>query len=178
MKNVNILTTDIAAINALSGVELTDFLTAGYQVKCSGEREVSLVGFPCLASNKQPVEVGPGIFINRVYSRDSQSLSGKLRYDLSNGLATSAFSFFSQSGWYGGFRVVSFRDNGPAALINIGIVHENVLNAFCADFPRANVSVTRFHCGMTLEQIRMFISDTAYDMPLYNNESDFRRLAT
>ncbi|HGF6221972.1 TPA: hypothetical protein ACF2VD_004810, partial [Escherichia coli] len=66
MKNVNILTTDIAAINALSGVELTDFLTAGYQVNWSGEREVSLVGFPCLASNKQPVEVGPGIFINRV----------------------------------------------------------------------------------------------------------------
>lgn len=32
MKNVNILDTDIAAINALSGVELTDFLTAGYQV--------------------------------------------------------------------------------------------------------------------------------------------------
>ncbi len=29
MKNVNILDTDIAAINALSGVELTDFLTAG-----------------------------------------------------------------------------------------------------------------------------------------------------
>lgn len=112
MKNVNILATDIAAINALSGVELTDFLTAGYQVNMSGEREVSLVGFPCLASNKQPVEVGPGIFINRVYSKDSQSLSGKLRYDLSNGLATSAFSFFSQSGWYGGFRVVSFRDNG------------------------------------------------------------------
>lgn len=26
MKNVNILDTDIAAINALSGVELTDFL--------------------------------------------------------------------------------------------------------------------------------------------------------
>nr|WP_258557556.1 hypothetical protein [Salmonella enterica] len=102
MKNVNILDTDIAAINALSGVELTDFLTAGYQVNWLGEREVSLVGFPCLASNKQPVEVGPGIFINRVYSRDSQSLSGKLRYDLSNGLATSAFSFFSQSGWYGG----------------------------------------------------------------------------
>ncbi|MCY5836474.1 hypothetical protein OV756_25100 [Salmonella enterica subsp. enterica serovar 1,4,[5],12:i:-] len=38
MKNVNILTTDIAAINALSGVELTDFLTAGYQVNWSGER--------------------------------------------------------------------------------------------------------------------------------------------
>lgn len=57
------------------------------------------MGFPCLASNKQPVEVGPGIFINRVYSRDSQSLSGKLRYDLSNGLATSAFSFSpSQAG--------------------------------------------------------------------------------
>ncbi|HCO7128702.1 TPA: hypothetical protein OBV19_004900, partial [Escherichia coli] len=116
MKNVNILTTDIAAINALSGVELTDFLTAGYQVNWSGEREVSLVGFPCLASNKQPVEVGPGIFINRVYSKDSQSLCGKLRYDLSNGLASGAFSFFSHSGWYGGFRVVSFRDNGPAAL--------------------------------------------------------------
>ncbi|QAZ74859.1 hypothetical protein FORC82_p338 (plasmid) [Escherichia coli] len=40
------------------------------------------------------------------------------------------------------------------------------------------MSVNRFHCGMTLEQIRMFISDTAYDMPLYNNESDFRRLAS
>ncbi|WP_373932110.1 hypothetical protein [Escherichia coli] len=116
MKNVNILTTDIAAINALSGVELTDFLTAGYQVNWSGEREVSLVGFPCLASNKQPVEVGPGIFINRVYSKDSQSLCGKLRYDLSNGLASGAFSFFSHSGWYGGFRVVSFRDNGPVCV--------------------------------------------------------------
>ncbi|MGT8473849.1 hypothetical protein ACVUF6_16175, partial [Salmonella enterica subsp. enterica serovar Typhimurium] len=116
MKNVNILTTDIAAINALSGVELTDFLTAGYQVNWSGEREVSLVGFPCLASNKQPVEVGPGIFINRVYSKDSQSLCGKLRYDLSNGLASGAFSFFSHSGWYGGFRVVSFRDGTVAKL--------------------------------------------------------------
>jgi len=177
MKNVNILTTDIAAINALSGVELTDFLSDGYQVDYSGERG-ALVEFPCLASNKQPVEFGPGIFINRVYSKDSQSLNGKLRYDLSSGLATSAFSFFSHSGWYGGGRVVSFRDNGPAALINIGIVHENVLNTFCADFPRANVSENRFHCGMTLEQIRMFISDTAYYMPLYNNESDFRRLAS
>lgn len=38
MKNVNILDTDIAAINALSGVELTDFLTAGYQVNWLGER--------------------------------------------------------------------------------------------------------------------------------------------
>ncbi|MFP1497870.1 hypothetical protein ACLB1Q_33685 [Escherichia coli] len=34
------------------------------------------MGFPCLASNKQPVEVGPGIFINRVYSKDSQSCAG------------------------------------------------------------------------------------------------------
>ncbi|VCX04481.1 hypothetical protein BANRA_05024 [Escherichia coli] len=98
MKNVNILDTDIAAINALSGVELTDFLTAGYQVNWLGEREVSLVGFPCLASNKQPVEVGPGIFINRVYSRQPVS-EREMRYDLSNGLATSAFSFSpSQAG--------------------------------------------------------------------------------
>ncbi|RRD47356.1 hypothetical protein EIA08_34315, partial [Escherichia coli] len=108
MKQVPLLTAAIAGINALSGVELTEFLPAGYQVNWSGEREVSLVGFPCLASNKQPVEVGPGIFINRVYSKDSQSLCGKLRYDLSNGLASGAFSFFSHSGWYGGFRVVSF----------------------------------------------------------------------
>ncbi|MFP1463860.1 hypothetical protein ACLB1E_34225 [Escherichia coli] len=34
-----------------------------------------------------------GIFINRVYSKDSQSLCGKLRYDLSNGLASGAFAF-------------------------------------------------------------------------------------
>ncbi len=38
MKNVNILTTDIAAINALSGVELTDFLTAALLQIVGGDK--------------------------------------------------------------------------------------------------------------------------------------------
>ncbi|BCI29636.1 MULTISPECIES: hypothetical protein [Enterobacteriaceae] len=108
---------------------------------------------------------------------DSQSLSASQRYELFNGLATQAFTFFFQSGWYGAFRVVSFRDNGPAGLLNIGIVHDKVLNEFCDDFPRANVSETGFNCGMTFDQIRMFISDLAYQMPLYNNQDHFVKLA-
>ena len=129
----------------------------------------------CLRAD--PRNIGPGVFINRVYSMDSQSLSASQRYELFNGLATQAFTFFFQSGWYGAFRVVSFRDNGPAGLLNIGIVHDKVLNEFCDDFPRANVSETGFNCGMTFDQIRMFISDLAYQMPLYNNQDHFVKLA-
>lgn len=52
MKNVNILDTDIAAINALSGVELTDFLTAGYP-----SRQKSVLQLYGLSSLQRPAIV-------------------------------------------------------------------------------------------------------------------------
>ncbi len=131
MKNVNILTTDIAAINALSGVERRTFYcrVSGKLVRRKGFAG----GLSVFSKPTAPVEVGPGIFINRVYSKDSQSLCGNCAMTCLMVWHPAHFHFLP-------FRlvwdsVVSFRDNGPAALINIGIVHENVLNAFCADFP-------------------------------------------
>lgn len=176
MKTLNIQINDIAAINALGGSVLADIIAAQYKVT-GDTKYVPEMPMPCIAYGQTPANIGPGVFINRVYSMDSQSLSASQRYELFNGLATQAFAFFFQSGWYGAFRVVSFRDNGPAGLLNIGIVHDKVLNEFCGDFPRANVSETGFTCGMTLDQIRMFISDRAHHMPLYNNQDHFVKLA-
>ncbi|EFN8261354.1 hypothetical protein EB651_20115 [Escherichia coli] len=176
MKTLNIQVNDIAAISALGGSMLADIIAAQYKV-IDDTKDASEMAMPCIAYGQIPANIGPGVFINRVYSMDSQSLSASQRYELFNGLATQAFTFFFQSGWYGAFRVVSFRDNGPAGLLNIGIVHDKVLNEFCDDFPRANVSETGFNCGMTFDQIRMFISDQAYQMPLYNNQDHFVKLA-
>lgn len=176
MKNLNIQINDIAAINTLGGSALADIIAAQYEV-IGDTRDTTEITMPCIAFGQTPANIGPGVFINRVYCMDSQSLSAIQRYELFNGLADQAFTFFSLAGWYGTFRVVSFRDNGPAGLINIGIAHEKVLNEFCADFPRANVSETGFNCGMTFDQIRMFISDRAYQMPLYNNKDHFVKLA-
>ena len=166
MKTLNIQVNDIAAISALGGSMLADIIAAQYKV-IDDTKDASEMAMPCIAYGQIPANIGPGVFINRVYSMDSQSLR----------LATQAFTFLFQSGWYGAFRVVSFRDNGPAGLLNIGIVHDKVLNEFCDDFPRANVSETGFNCGMTFDQIRMFISDLAYQMPLYNNQDHFVKLA-
>lgn len=176
MKNLNININDIAAINALGGSVLADVIAAQYEVKGYKEGTVTEMPMPCIAFGQTPANIGPGVFINRVYSKDSQSLSSSQRYELFNGLATQAFSFFCQSGWNGAFRVVSFRDNGPAGLLNIGIVHDMVLNEFCAGFPRVNVSETGFNCGMTFDQIRMFISDRAFHLPMYNNQDHFVKL--
>ncbi|ENR9964068.1 hypothetical protein ACEXTD_003054 [Salmonella enterica] len=176
MKNLDIQINEIAAINSLGGSLLAKIIADQYEV--IGETKYTAeMTMPCLAYGQTPANIGPGVFINRVYSMDSQSLSASQRFELFNGLANQAFTFFLQSGWYGAFRVVSFRDNGPAGLLSIGIVHDKVLNEFCADFPRANVSETGFNCGMTFDQIRMFISDRAYQMPLYNNQDHFVKLA-
>ena len=176
MKNLNIQINDIAAINTLGGSMLADIIATQYKV-IGDNKDTAEMPMPCIAYGQTPANIDPGVFINRVYCLDSQSLSASLRYELFNGLANQAFTFFCQSGWYGAFRVVSFRDNGPAGLLNIGIVHDKVLNEFCDDFPRANVSETGFNCGMTFDQIRMFISDLAYQMPLYNNQDHFVKLA-
>lgn len=123
MKTLNIQVNDIAAISALGGSMLADIIAAQYKV-IDDTKDASEMAMPCIAYGQIPANIGPGVFINRVYSMDSQSLSASQRYELFNGLATQAFTFFFQSGWYGAFRVVSFRDNGPAGLLNIGIVHK------------------------------------------------------
>lgn len=123
MKTLNIQVNDIAAISALGGSMLADIIAAQYKV-IDDTKDASEMAMPCIAYGQIPANIGPGVFINRVYSMDSQSLSASQRYELFNGLATQAFTFFFQSGWYGAFRVVSFRDNGPAGLLNIGIVHD------------------------------------------------------
>lgn len=94
MKTLNIQVNDIAAISALGGSMLADIIAAQYKV-IDDTKDASEMAMPCIAYGQIPANIGPGVFINRVYSMDSQSLSASQRYELFNGLATQAFTSFS-----------------------------------------------------------------------------------
>lgn len=87
MKTLNIQVNDIAAISALGGSMLADIIAAQYKV-IDDTKDASEMAMPCIAYGQIPANIGPGVFINRVYSMDSQSLSASQRYELFNGLAT------------------------------------------------------------------------------------------
>ncbi|HAD3929878.1 TPA_asm: hypothetical protein G1S49_24030, partial [Salmonella enterica subsp. enterica serovar Typhi str. CT18] len=86
MKTLNIQVNDIAAISALGGSMLADIIAAQYKV-IDDTKDASEMAMPCIAYGQIPANIGPGVFINRVYSMDSQSLSASQRYELFNGLA-------------------------------------------------------------------------------------------
>nr|WP_233341483.1 hypothetical protein [Escherichia coli]UGK56414.1 hypothetical protein [Escherichia coli] len=75
---------------------LADIIAAQYKV-IDDTKDASEMAMPCIAYGQIPANIGPGVFINRVYSMDSQSLSASQRYELFNGLATRAFTFFFSS---------------------------------------------------------------------------------
>ena len=172
MKNTDLQANDIAVLKALTGNALYQNIAEQYEANSELlAQPVPEIVFPCLASAHKPVAIEPGIFVNRLYCNDNDRIQPEFRNQLYTGLVDAAFDFFIRSGWYGAFRVVSFHDNGPLSLINVGLVHELVLNDFLKAFPRAIVSENTLHCGLTKFQMHMFLGDKLYEMPLYNNSS-------
>lgn len=176
MNNLNFQANDIAVVNMLAGSKLSANILKKYNVEeALSSLNCSSVEFPLIADEHQPIPVGPGIYLNRVYTKENQRMNVDQRHSLVSSLARAAFDFFIVSGWNGSFRMVSFRDAGGLSLVNIGLVHEHTLDSFISSHPRAIVGERTVNCGQTLEQMTAVISSTLWEIPLYNDLNSIRK---